>query len=150
MIRGEVDGARRGGCSRREFGREREHVAGGRDDVLRVAAVALDAHHLVLGARRLVALEAVRAAAAGEVVVDVDAVAGADAGRARAGRDHLAGDVVARNEGKPGRVGVPDILAHPDVEPVHGDRRDPYQHLARPGDRVRPFLEGQHLRAAVA
>src|SRR5581483_10273331 len=108
-------------------------------------AVALHAHHLVRGTRRLVALEAVAAAPAGVVVVDVALPAGGNVADAVPHRHDLTGDVVAGNHGQAGGVGVADVLAHPVVEPVHRHGGHPHHHLAVARRRIRPRLQGEHL-----
>ena len=128
----------------------REEIADGRHDALGIAPVAIDAHHAVLGARGLVALEAVGAATAREVVVHVHALTDGDGRHAVAERPHRARDVVARDQREAGGVRVPDVLAHPDVEAVDGDRRDVDDHLAEPGNGLGPLDDLQQLRPTVA
>ena len=134
----------------RERVRDREEVADGRHDALGVAAVAIDAHHAVVGARGLVTLEAVGAATAREVVVHVHPLADGDGRHAVAERPHRPGDVVARDQREAGGVRVPDVLAHPDVEAVDGNRRDIDGHLAEPGSGLGSLDDLQQLGASVA
>ena len=101
-----------------------------------------------LGGDRI-SVQAVRAAAAREVVVDVDAVAGGHGIHALPHLDDLARHVVAGHDRERRAVGMADVLAHPDVEPVHGDRRDPHDRLAVPRRGLRELLQPQHLRPAV-
>src|SRR6266508_3998121 len=63
--------------------------------------------------------------------------------------DNLAGHVVTGDERQVGLVGMPDVLADPDVETVHRRRADSDQHFACGRRRVRPLNEPKDLRAAV-
>ena len=128
---------------------EREQVPHGRHDLLRIASVVVHAHHAVVGTGRLIAFEAVRAAAAREVVVDVDPGPRRDLRDAVSDLDHLTRDVVAGDDRERRAVRMADVLAHPDVEPVHGHGRDTDERLARPRRRGGAIDELQHLRPAV-
>ena len=149
VVRGEVHRPRRGGRLVRQAVGKREQVSHGRHDLLRIASVVVHAHHAVVGTGRLIAFEAVRAAAAREVVVDVDPGPRRDLRDAVSDLDHLTRDVVPGDDRERRAVRMADVLAHPDVEPVHGHGRDTDERLARPRRRGGAIDELQHLRPAV-